>query len=117
MREGRALLLGLCLAAFACALLHGVPRLIAGEPDAREAPRAAVVRAALTAPATAQEETRPSDGAGLGMRRGERAAQAVGLGCPVETALARDANGNPLCDRGSYLRAVYRAFTLGDGFV
>lgn len=114
-RAMRALLMAVCATAFVCLLLSGAPRLIASGEETADAPAIAVQSAALSAPA---REDGP-DAAGqtqTGAGRGERVTEPASLVAPAMPALRRDANGNVLAHE-SYLRTVYRAFSLGDGFV
>ena len=109
-----ALLMAVCVTAFACLLLSGAPRLVASGEEAGSAP-ALSVRAALTAPAR-QDDSDIAAAAQSSARRGERIFETASLIAPAVPALRCDANGNVLA-RESYLRTVYRAFSLGDGFV
>ena len=113
-RGFRALLMAVCATAFVCLLLSGATRLVASDGEAGASP-ALSVRAALTAPSR-QDEPDAAEAAQTSVRRGERVFEAASLCAPAMPALRRDANGNVLT-RVSYLRAVYRAFSLGDGFV
>ena len=113
-RAMRALLMAVCAMAFVCLLLSGAPRLVASDAEAVSVSEIGV-RAALTAPAR-QDEPDTAASAQTPVRRGERAVQTVSLCASAAPALRCDANGNVLT-RESYLRAVYRAFSLGDGFV
>lgn len=111
----RSLLLFVMLFAFVCLLLQGGGRLIAGE-DENQIPLRQIssIRAALcNAP-----QHRPHAGDPV-------IKSVVHRRMPIATVLDRqasgrcvpsDANGNVLLAR-TYMRAVYQAFTLDDGFV
>lgn len=113
-RGTRALLMAVCAMAFVCLLLSGATRLVASGEETGPAPMVGV-RAALTAPAR-QDGPDIAEDAQTPERRWERVVQAASLCASAAPALHCDANGNVLT-RESYLRAVYRAFSLGDGFV
>ena len=110
------LFLSLCAFALVCVALSGAPRLIGGEMDAQSPAPFAAAQACLTAPAPdgAQESAPRSD---MRARSGEETAQVAHLSASPAPQLRRDANGNVLAAGTSYLRAVYWAFALGDGFV
>ena len=110
------LFLSLCALALACIVLTGAPRLIAGPQDGETAQPAATAQAYISAPAAdAAQESAPSDA--LPRHSGERTAQAARLSAAPMPQLRCDANGHVLAAKESYLRAVYCAFALGDGFV
>lgn len=99
---------------FVLLLLGGGRRLI-GSQDAPQAsvPRPALVRAAwVSAPATREETHHVGERAPATQRIGVM--HAPENRTPVRRALS-DANGNVLASR-TYLRTVYQAFALGDGF-
>ena len=114
-KSERSLLLWCMVFAFACLLLHGGGRLIAGSEDPviplREA---ASIRAVLCdAP-----QQRPQTGAVTNKSALNRRMHAA----PVQDhqaadhSVISDANGNVLAAL-TYMRAVYQAFALDDGFV
>lgn len=115
-RSWRLLLGALCGAVFALLLCGGAGRLVARE-EARHAispPRAvaAFLTEAHAQPQSVErEKARPAGG--------ERQARPVSGLSPARVRAQllqrRDANGRVLSGR-SYLREVYEAFTLGDGF-
>ena len=115
-RSERSLVLFAMIFVFACLLLSGGSRLIGHEGEAVPVQRAGVsgVSSAFSAaPAPLFE---------MGLEPVHRAetirdarAEAPGSAAPA-ARVACDANGNVLSGK-SYLRAVYQAFTLGDGFV
>ena len=103
---------------FVCLLLAGAGRLIASEGDGQRMPDLSQRQAWLcAAPNAAQEpltdarqEIRPGGEhrfAFSANREGQRAAALL---------QRRDANGNILPGSESYMKTVYRAFPLGDGF-
>ena len=101
---------------FICLLLGGGSRLIGeqGEGEAMPEQAASPMRAAFVSAPAPKAET------GTAHQREhivQRHAQAPAPENRVLNILAQcDANGNVLKGR-SYLRAVYQAFALGDGFV
>lgn len=110
------LFLSLCALALVCIAISGAPRLIAGAEDAPAPVPTAAAQAYLTQ--SAQEDAPESaPRAEARVRSSAQALQAARLGVPPLPALRRDANGNVLAEHASYLRAVYWAFALGDGFV
>ncbi len=115
-RSWRLLLGALCGMMFILLLCGGAGRLVAGEKAERAVSPPRVVVAFLTeahaqAQSAEREKARPTGG--------ERRAKPVSGLSPARsrvTLLQRsDANGRVLSGR-SYLREVYEAFTLGDGF-
>ena len=103
---------------FVCLLLAGAGRLISSESDGQRMPDLSQRQAWLcAAPNAAQEpltdarqEIRPGGEhrfAFSANREGQRAAALL---------QRRDANGNILPGSESYMKTVYRAFPLGDGF-
>ena len=103
---------------FVCLLLAGVGRLIASESDGqhmadlsqRQAWLCAAPNAAQEPLTDARQEIRPGGEhrfAFSANREGQRAAALL---------QRRDANGNILPGSESYMKTVYRAFPLGDGF-
>ena len=103
---------------FVCLLLAGAGRLIASENDSQSLPDLSqreawfcaapnVVQEPLTG---VQSEARP-----CGEQRPALSAERDGQS--AEALLQRrDANGNILPGSESYMKTVYRAFPLGDGF-
>ena len=90
---------------FVCLLLAGAGRLIASEGDGQRIPDLSQRQAWLcAAPNAAGGEHRFAFSAN---REGQRAAALL---------QRRDANGNILPGSESYMKTVYRAFPLGDGF-
>lgn len=115
LRRGFSSLFLLCCAvALACALLGGAQRLIASDASAQPQVAAAPVRAVLGAPEEGKAEMRGAPGQDA-PRFAAQAPRPVQGGLPKPPLAARDANGNVL-RAPSYLRAVYQAFALGDGF-
>lgn len=110
--QARNALLALCLTLFACLLLSGSQRLIASGEDR---PSSAPVTTYLCgAPAYAAQADRQDDCRARWEGRAAEAVQAL-LVCALSGACS-DANGNVLTSAVSYLRTVYQAFALGDGF-
>lgn len=114
-KSERKLLLFVMLFAFACLLLHGGGRLIASE----EAPLipARPVSAIRAAICDAQVQ-RPQTGAVAlksAAARRMHAAPAPQIQAS-DHSVPSDANGNVIASK-TYMRAVYQAFTLDDGFV
>lgn len=114
-KSERTLLLWCMIFAFACLLLHGGGRLIAGgeEPLIPERPVSAVRALLCNAP-----QPRPQTGA---VTLKSAAARRVHTeSAPDHRAsdhsVPSDANGNVIASR-TYMRAVYQSFTLDDGFV
>lgn len=113
--NGLALLLSAFAIAFVCVLLSGAGRLVGREEMPEEAVRPVAVQVCLTVSSgESREAGREAEGSDV--HRGPLASVQETPACraPV-SASRRDANGNVL--RGaSYLRTVYQAFALGDGF-
>lgn len=115
-RSWRLLLGALCSVAFILLLCGGAGRLIAGEKAERAVSPPRTVAAFLTeahagAQSAERERARP-----MGGERRERPVSGLSPARSRATLLQRsDANGRVLSGR-SYLREVYEAFTLGDGF-
>lgn len=107
--------IGCC--AFLLLLLSGAGRLIARQQEEKAAvspPRAVVAflsEARTQAPGGEREEA----GRTLGERQEKPAAGLSPARIHTSLLLRRDANGRVLSGR-SYLREVYEAFVLGDGF-
>ncbi|MBQ7885350.1 MAG: hypothetical protein IJ313_00490 [Clostridia bacterium] len=115
-KSERSLLLLCMVFAFCCLLLHGGGRLIGGEEEASMLPvrMMASVRAELSAAAMQRAQTVSPMRSGLNMQR-MHAAPAPDHQHLTHT-VSSDANGNVLLGR-TYMRAVYQAFALDDGFV
>lgn len=114
-RSGRALFLLMCLVAFACVLVSGAGRLIGCETPQPDQDRAisAASAALQCAPVPRAEEAGVLGQTQRGGSRRGMVSLAAGL-FPAR-AVCCDANGNILSAQ-SYLRTVYRAFALSDGF-
>mgnify|MGYP004523031269 CR=1 FL=1 len=104
---------------FACLLLAGAGRLVASsEKDAqnlsdlsqREAWLCAAPNAAQEPLSGAQNETHPNGESRFALSAGREEQNA---GAVLQRS---DANGNILPGSESYMKTVYRAFPLGDGF-
>ena len=103
---------------FVCLLLAGAGRLIASESDAQHMPDLSQRQAWLcAAPNAAQEpltdtrqEIRPGGEHRFALSANREGQHAAAL------LQRRDANGNILLGSESYMKTVYRAFPLGDGF-
>lgn len=111
-KPGLKLLLALFALTFACVLLSGAGRLLGTQE--RQAPESLPARVVLTAPAPREAAESAFASCMEALRRAPEgeAPQAQTIGTPRAQT---DANGNVL--RGmSYLRTVYSAFALGDGF-
>ncbi|MBR5301796.1 MAG: hypothetical protein IKU38_03080 [Clostridia bacterium] len=115
-KSGRSVLLFCMLFAFACLLLSGGWRLVgsAHADDPIPVRPYASIRAAFS---TAQERTQESVAA---VRRVSCAQRMHSMPAGEHQALKRlvlsDSNGNVLAG-DTYMRAVYQAFALDDGFV
>ena len=109
-KSERKLLLFVMLFAFACLLLHGGGRLIASE-EARpvSAIRAAICDAQVQRPQTGAVALKSA------AARRMHAAPAPQIQAS-DHSVPSDANGNVIASK-TYMRAVYQAFTLDDGFV
>jgi len=101
---------------FVCLLLSGSSRLIAGPDDAVEPIRLSDswFAASLTCPAAAHEQLIAENGTQKN-RPLSAAAVRLMIDETVPSAPQTDANGNVLLQQ-SYMRTVYQAFALGDGF-
>lgn len=102
--------------AFVCLLISGGSRLIGGQSEERAGTERtdALMRAAfVSAPAPRAETEAAKPHEQLVQRR---AAAPAPEGPILNTLAMCDANGNVLKGR-TYMRAVYQAFVLGDGFV
>lgn len=112
----RSVMLCVCILLFSGLLLCGGTRLIGSQQE--EAPRdRMVVKAAYlcSAPPQNQETQQGVQEQPKGERTDAALVAVVSPGNPSIT-LKRDANGNVLFHK-SYLKTVYQAFSLGDGFV
>lgn len=114
--NGLAMLLTVFVLAFVCVLLSGAGRLVAREEAQQEAVCPVAVQVCLNAVSSAgQEIERRAINGGDAHRRLTASLRAAPMRIAVRSAAHSDANGNVL--RGaSYLRTVYQAFALGDGF-
>lgn len=114
--NGLAMLLSVFVLAFVCVLLSGAGRLVASKEPQQEAVRPVAVEACLTASSgESREAGREAEGGGDAHRRPLASIRETPLRRAPVSAARSDANGNVL--RGaSYLRTVYQAFALGDGF-
>ena len=114
-KSERSLLLWCMLFAFVCLLLQGGGRLIAGgeEPVIPVRPVSAIRAVLCNAPAQQRQTgTEVIKSAAAKRMQAESAPDHRELN---HTVLS-DANGNVLAGR-TYMRTVYQAFTLDDGFV
>lgn len=111
-KTGLRLLLALFALTFACVLLSGMDRLLGTE--AQQPAQSLPVRVSLTAPAAREAVEGALDFCQESLRRmpGSEQPQVQTVGAPRTQT---DANGNVLRAR-SYLRTVYSAFVLSDGF-
>lgn len=116
----RTFMLLMGMAVLSCILLCGAQRLVgrADEappivPGSVSAKQAILVSAASCAQETGAQQGRTSCVRVDEVRQSAQLFSAAGNGLIAR----RDANGNVLPGRGSYLRMVYQAFPLGDGFV
>ena len=116
-RSEQKLLLVCVLFVFVCLLLSGGSRLIGSDDmqvDPMPARSFASIRAVLSSPVECHAETSCAPGR-------SQSAQRVQINpAPENRSLQRialcDANGNVIGEK-TYIRAVYQAFVLGDGFV
>ena len=111
-KPGLKLLLALFALTFACVLLSGAGRLLGTQE--RHIPESLPARAVLTAPAPREAAESALASCQETLRRAPEgeAPQVQAISAPRAQT---DANGNVLRGR-SYLRTVYSAFALGDGF-
>jgi len=115
-KNERSILLFCMLFVFACLLLGGGWRLIGGEPSDDSIPVRpyTAIRAALSqAPAGVQEGISQMRRVVCMQRMHGSPAKGIQV---LSRAVTSDANGNVLA-AGTYMRAVYQAFALDDGFV
>lgn len=111
-KPGLRLLLALFALTFACVLLSGAGRLL--RTQAQQAPESLPALVSLTAPAAREAVESVSAASQKSLRRAPEGEAPQEQPASAPRALT-DANGNVL--RGmSYLRTVYSAFALGDGF-
>ena len=96
---------------FVCLLLAGAGRLIASEGDGQRMPDLSQRQAWLCAAPNAAQE--PLTDARQEIRPGGEHRFAFSAN---REGQRRDANGNILPGSESYMKTVYRAFPLGDGF-
>ena len=114
-RSGRVLFLLLCLFAFSCVLISGAGRLIGCETPQPDRHRDIAVAGATLRCAPAPQTQEP-EAPGQAQRSGSRRETVcLPAGLFPARAVCCDANGNILSAQ-SYLRTVYRAFVLSDGF-
>ncbi|MBR5302839.1 MAG: hypothetical protein IKU38_08395 [Clostridia bacterium] len=115
-KSERKLLLACMLFVFACVILSGGWRLVAA--NAQEAPLPvrsyAQIRAVLSAAPAQPSQTVSPVRRDAGMQRMHIAPAPENR--TLNLSVASDSNGNVLAG-GTYMRAVYQAFTLDDGFV
>ena len=109
---GMKLLLALFALAFACVLLSGAGRLLGAQPQPACESLPSLV--SLTAPVAREAVESVSAASQESLRRIPEGEAPQEQPACVPRALT-DANGNVLRER-SYLRTVYSAFALGDGF-
>lgn len=111
-KTGLRLLMALFSLTFICVLLSGAGRLLGGQEPQQTGALPALSRLSAVAPREAEQSAAPSAGETI------RRTPMTGV-LPQHAAWASraqtDANGNVLRAE-SYLRTVYRAFALGDGF-
>ena len=110
-------MLSIFLSLFACILLYGAPRMIAGE-ERTFLPDAARRIDAYISSSSAQPEREAAESAS-GREAFSKRTYAASACAQLSTCLpvgnAVDSNGNVLhC--GTYMRSVYQSFALGDGF-
>lgn len=115
--HGRRMLLAASLALFACLLLSGAQRLIGCQAQSGQSSAAAPAQAYLcsAAPSYAQSAEEGARGE-TGEHRSAFDALPAGSPCAQPRGARADANGNVIASGVSYLRSVYQAFALGDGF-
>ncbi|HIS94139.1 MAG TPA: hypothetical protein IAC19_00035 [Candidatus Ventricola gallistercoris] len=113
----RPLLLACITMVFLCVLLSGASRLVGHTAAERPcSPPSAAQKAYLcSAPATVQETDGQSGRSLLPESPWARSNPPQPCRLNGMPAAVRDANGNVLLSQ-TYLRAVYQAFALGDGF-
>lgn len=108
----------LILFAFACLLLAGSQRLIASSDKPKDFADLSGREAWFCAVPTAAQEQLP-EGQSVSRASSEKRAAVPSERWNRQAGrlVARcDANGNVLSGNGRYMKAVYRAFPLGDGF-
>ncbi len=116
-RSWRLLLGALCGFVFALLLCGGAERLVGGEEPSRAVSPPRAVAAFLTGAHAEPQSGERSEARPTGGERQARPASGLSPARVRVTLLQRsDANGRVLSGR-SYLREVYEAFALGDGFV
>ena len=115
-KSERKLLLACMLFVFACVILSGGWRLVAGYGEDQSMPVRpyAQIRAVLSAAPVQPSQT-------VSPVRREAGTQRMHIAPAPENrslnhSVASDSNGNVLA-AGTYMRAVYQAFALDDGFV
>ena len=109
-----------CLAffVFACLFLSGAQRLIAADKTSVQTETLSCREAWLcSAPSSAQDQQTSRQRSDRAYGDSERVIHSQSEYSVYGRMQRRsDANGNVLSGRNSYLRAVYQAFPLGDGF-
>lgn len=115
-RSERSLVFLLISFAFVCLLLSGGSRLIGAQGGKESMPQQgdSLVQAAFVSAPAPQAETGTAHPREHSVQR--RASAPAPENRILNTLAVCDANGNVL-EGQSYLRAVYQAFALGDGFV
>ena len=103
---------------FACLLLSGAQRLIAADKTSVQTETLSCREAWLcSAPSSAQDQQTSRQRSDRAYGDSERVIHSQSEYSVYGRMQRRsDANGNVLSGRNSYLRAVYQAFPLGDGF-
>ena len=115
-KSERSLMLFCVLFIFGCLLLSGGWRLVGSraQEESMQVRPFATIRAVLSGAIASRTET------GMAVRRDQSAQRMQPVPAPQESILIHrvlsDANGNVLAGK-TYMRAVYQAFVLGDGFV
>ena len=114
----RDLLFAMTLLAFSCLLLMGGSRLIAMPDEAASAilPSESWMEASLTCPPPQPAQNVLAEGEEEGRIRCSFPVCVDNTGNEMRFLSDTDANGN-IIRHASYMRAVYQAFALGDGFV
>lgn len=115
--QGRRMLLAASLALFACLLLSGAQRLIGCQEPSGQSLAAASAQVYLCSAASPFAQSAEDGSRGeTGEHRSAFDALPAGRPCAQPRGARADANGNVIASGVSYLRSVYQAFALGDGF-
>ena len=115
--RGRSMLFAASLALFACLLLSGAQRLIGSQLQGGQSPAAAPAQAYLCSASPAYVlSTEDGSRDKAGEYRDSVDALPAGRPFAQPRGARADANGNVIASGISYLRSVYQAFALGDGF-